>query len=149
MIIGICSIYGNPLHVGHIAYLEAARKQCDHLTVIINNDAQVKVKGSIPFMTEDDRATIVEALGCVDSVLVSIDEDSSVTRSIGAIVGLVDDIYPTDTQILFFNSGDRDPDNLNQQEVDICAELGVEQVFLDLPKIRASSEILRNAGVSA
>ena len=53
---GIVSGYFSPLHRGHIEYIVASRLLCDHLTVIVNNDLQVKLKGSKPFMDQDHRA---------------------------------------------------------------------------------------------
>ena len=53
--------YFNPLHVGHLEMIEKAKKLGDYLVVIINNDNQVKIKGSVPFMSEDDRVKILSA----------------------------------------------------------------------------------------
>ena len=47
MKIAIVSGYFNPLHVGHLDYLQAARELADKLLVIINNDYQVTLKGSV------------------------------------------------------------------------------------------------------
>ena len=54
MKIAIVSGYFNPLHVGHLDYLETAKKISDKLIVIVNNDHQVSLKGSTPFMTKED-----------------------------------------------------------------------------------------------
>ena len=40
--IGIVSGYFNPIHRGHIEYINAAKQDCDYLVVIVNNDYQVK-----------------------------------------------------------------------------------------------------------
>ena len=60
------------LHVGHVRYLQDARKQGDLLVVGINSDQSVKkLKGPTrPIQTENDRAEILSALGCVDSVCI-------------------------------------------------------------------------------
>ncbi|MEP6992965.1 MAG: adenylyltransferase/cytidyltransferase family protein [Acidobacteriota bacterium] len=65
------------LHVGHVRYLEAARREGDWLAVGINSDRSVgRAKGpSRPILPEGERAEIVSALGCVDAVTV-FDEDS-------------------------------------------------------------------------
>ncbi len=65
------------LHVGHIRYLQEAKKLGDLLIVGINTDASVKrLKGPTrPLQTEDDRAEILSALGCVDFVIL-FDEDT-------------------------------------------------------------------------
>ncbi len=65
------------LHVGHVRYLEAARREGDWLAVGVNSDASVtRAKGpGRPVLPEADRAEIVAALGCVDAVVV-FGEDS-------------------------------------------------------------------------
>lgn len=56
------------LHVGHIRYLEEAKKNGDILVVGINSDASVKrLKGEDrPIQKEDERAEILAALRAVD-----------------------------------------------------------------------------------
>ena len=60
------------LHVGHIRYLQAARRLGDALVVGINGDASVRaLKGeSRPLNSESDRAEVLAALECVDFVTV-------------------------------------------------------------------------------
>ncbi|MBX2994444.1 MAG: D-glycero-beta-D-manno-heptose 1-phosphate adenylyltransferase [Bdellovibrionaceae bacterium] len=56
------------LHVGHVRYLQEARRLGDLLVVGLNADASVKrLKGPTrPLQSENDRAEILAALGCVD-----------------------------------------------------------------------------------
>jgi rfaE bifunctional protein nucleotidyltransferase chain/domain len=65
------------LHVGHVRYLEAARREGGWLAVGINSDRSVRrSKGnSRPVLPERERAEIVAALACVDAVVL-FDEDS-------------------------------------------------------------------------
>ena len=65
------------LHVGHVRYLEGARREGDWLAVGINSDRSVaRAKGpSRPILPEAERAEIVAALGCVDAVAI-FEEDS-------------------------------------------------------------------------
>jgi rfaE bifunctional protein nucleotidyltransferase chain/domain len=65
------------LHVGHVRYLEAARREGDWLAVAVNSDASVaRAKGpGRPVLPEAERAEIVAALACVDAVTV-FDADS-------------------------------------------------------------------------
>ena len=60
------------LHVGHIRYLEAAKREADRLIVAINDDASVRgLKGpSRPVLSQDDRAELVAALRAVDYVVI-------------------------------------------------------------------------------
>jgi len=60
------------LHVGHVRYLQQARKLGERLVVAINSDASTsRLKGpSRPFVCEDERAELLAALACVDYVTV-------------------------------------------------------------------------------
>src|SRR5216684_4906420 len=59
------------LHVGHIRYLEGARREGDILVVAVNSDASVcALKGpGRPILPETARAALVGALRSVDYVL--------------------------------------------------------------------------------
>jgi D-glycero-beta-D-manno-heptose 1-phosphate adenylyltransferase len=65
------------LHVGHVRYLEAARREGDLLVVGVNSDQSVRrTKGrERPILPETERAEIVAALEAVDLVVV-FGEDS-------------------------------------------------------------------------
>ena len=67
------------LHAGHVASLTAARALGDCLVVCLNSDASVRrLKGDgRPLVPQADRARVLEALSCVDAVVV-FDEDSPV-----------------------------------------------------------------------
>ena len=59
------------LHVGHIRYLEGARREGDILVVAVNSDSSVRaLKGpGQPILPESARATLVAALRSVDYVV--------------------------------------------------------------------------------
>jgi D-beta-D-heptose 7-phosphate kinase/D-beta-D-heptose 1-phosphate adenosyltransferase len=65
------------LHPGHISLLHQARRLGDRLIVGLNTDASVKrLKGnSRPVLNEQDRAVMLNALACVDMVVL-FDEDT-------------------------------------------------------------------------
>ena len=67
------------LHAGHVATLRAARRLGDCLVVCLNSDESVRrLKGpSRPLVPAADRVRVLEALECVDAVLV-FDEDTPV-----------------------------------------------------------------------
>ena len=46
--------YFNPLHKGHVEYLEKAKELGDYLIVIVNSDHQRALKGSKEFMDENE-----------------------------------------------------------------------------------------------
>ena len=60
------------LHAGHVSYLERARQTADCLVVGLNSDRSVKaLKGEgRPVNSQEDRARVLAALGCVDFVVI-------------------------------------------------------------------------------
>lgn len=138
MKIGLVSGYFNPLHAGHVEYINAAKKKCDKLIVIINSDHQRQLKGSKEFMDQYHRSFIVSNLRSVDETFISIDDDKTQCASLRYFRLL----YPNDV-IMFMNSGDRKGDNLVSAESNVCKELKILEIILDLPKIYSSSELLK------
>jgi cytidyltransferase-like protein len=132
-IIVAVSGYFNPLHVGHLDMIEKAKKLGDKLVVIINNDKQVALKGSVPFMSEKDRIRIINALRDVDEVFLSIDKDKTVCRSLAKV-------RPN----IFANGGDRHSIG-DVPEYPICQKLNITMVDGLGKKIRASSQMIARA----
>lgn len=130
--------YFNPLHKGHIRYLKEA-KNLRHdrdieLIVIVNNDKQVELKGSFPFMDELERIEIISAIKYVDKVLLSIDEDETVCKSL--------EIIKPD---YFAKGGDRTLDNIPEKKV--CDRLGIKIITgIGGEKIQSSSELIKRIG---
>jgi len=60
------------LHIGHVRYLQEAKKCGDILVVALNSDASVReLKGPArPLQNEQDRAEILDALNAVDHTLI-------------------------------------------------------------------------------
>lgn len=60
------------LHVGHLRYLEGAKREADLLVVAINSDASARaLRGpSRPILPEQERAELVAAFECVEFVTV-------------------------------------------------------------------------------
>jgi D-glycero-beta-D-manno-heptose 1-phosphate adenylyltransferase len=73
------------LHVGHVRYLQGARREADVLVVGVNGDGSVrKLKGpGRPVLGEQDRAMLVAALRVVDYVVIFGEDD--VTRLLLAL----------------------------------------------------------------
>ena len=78
----VVSGYFNPLHKGHIEYFHLAKEQGEKLIVIVNNDKQRELKGSKEFMFEEERLIIINELQIVFKGILSIDEDSTVCKSL-------------------------------------------------------------------
>jgi cytidyltransferase-like protein len=98
----IVSGYFNPIHEGHIEYLNRSKSLGDFLFVIVNNDYQRSLKGSTPFMTEMQRRTILKNIKSVDDVIVAIDENKFVDKTIELIVKEMGSKFD---RILFTNLG--------------------------------------------
>ena len=120
--------YFDPIHVGHLEYLQLAKKLGDKLIVIINNNFQVKLKKGSTFMDEKDRMEIVAALRCVDEVFLSIDEDKSVCKSL-------EYIKPD----IFANGGDRSLEEI--PETSVMEKYNIKMVDGLGLKIRSSSDL--------
>jgi len=138
----VVSGYFNPIHVGHLDYIEGARKLGDYLIVIVNNDAQVALKGSNPFMCAEDRVRIVEALEAVGSAVLSVDTDETVVATLATIASSLDS---TDT-LIFANGGDRVGD---VPEVEFCGQNDIQCEFnVGGDKSESSSNLIARAVVS-
>jgi cytidyltransferase-like protein len=115
MIHVVASGYFDPLHVGHIDYLQKAKSLGDFLTVIVNNDHQSNLKKGKSFMCENDRLLIVSELKCVDQVILAIDEDSTCCATLEMI-----------NPHIFAKGGDRNSKNCPEHEV--CKQLNIKFV---------------------
>ncbi len=119
----IVSGYFNPLHVGHLAMLRAARDLGDEVVVIVNNDAQQLLKKGKIITPEDERLEVAQAIRYVDEAVLAIDTDGTVRRSIEAVANQ----HP-DKKLIFANGGDRDSAAEVPEEV-TCAEHNIEMIF--------------------
>lgn len=138
MVIVITSGYFDPLHVGHLDYLKKAKGVGDMLVCIVNNDEQAKLKKKKPFMSEWDRVEIISSLACVDRVVLSEDVDESVCRTLK----MLKENHRFDT-VIFAKGGDRHSGNIPEAET--CRDLGIFILEGLGEKIRASSELIKQA----
>ncbi len=120
--------YFDPLHVGHLEYIKLAKKLGDKLIVIVNNDAQCKIKKGRSFMNQEDRLEIIKSIMWVNDAILSVDSDGTVCKSLALIKPNV-----------FANGGDRH--NKEIPESDICRKLGIKIIDGLGKKIRSSSKI--------
>jgi cytidyltransferase-like protein len=139
----IVSGYFNPLHVGHLRMMEAARSLSGRLIVIVNNDAQQMMKKGRIIVPLADRLEIVLALRVTDEALAAVDDDASVKRTLRAIR----EKYP-DTELVFANGGDRSSAS-NVSEAQLCEELGISLRFGIGGEEKSDSSTRINAALTA
>jgi rfaE bifunctional protein nucleotidyltransferase chain/domain len=128
----VASGYFDPIHAGHIEYLEKSKDLGTILIVIVNNDYQASLKKGTPFMPASSRIKVVRALQCVDVVIESIDTDRTVCKTLAAL-------HPD----IFTNGGDQVNDNIPESIV--CNRMGIEMVDSLGYKIDSSSKLIEQA----
>lgn len=122
----IISGYFNPLHGGHLDYIEAGKALGDYLIVVVNNDkAQLLKKGKV-ILDEQNRMRLIKALRDPDEVILSIDEDLGQAKTLRKIRAM----YPDD-ELICANGGDRDPNKhaLPEEEAKACKDCNIKMVF--------------------
>ncbi len=135
----IVSGYFSPAHIGHIHYIREAKKLGDFLVAIVNNDEQVKIKGSTPFMSENERLSIIKAIRYVDEVFLSIDKDESVVKSLEAVA------KKYQGQLILARGADKNADNVPGSEKQFCKKFNIETIYgVGGEKIQSSSWLLNN-----
>ncbi|HVM58730.1 MAG TPA: adenylyltransferase/cytidyltransferase family protein [Candidatus Paceibacterota bacterium] len=130
----------DPIHIGHIRYLKEANALGDRLVVILNNDHWLVAKKGFAFMPQEERKEVLEALSCVDEVVITDHAPGDADRSVSRVLR---ELKPH----IFANGGDRKPDGDPVPEVAVCAELGIQMAYNVGAggKIQSSSELVAKA----
>ena len=103
----------DPIHSGHIEYLKCAKEYGDKLIVALNSDSWLEKKKGKPFMTFNERKSILEAIQYVNEVInFKDDKKGSCINALEKIKNL----YPDD-KIFFANGGDRNSKNIPEMAV--------------------------------
>ena len=120
------------LHVGHVRFLQEAKKRGDLLIVGVNGDRSVReLKGKgRPVNGEADRAEVVAGLGCVDAVVIF--PDKRATEFLRAVRPEV-----------YVKGGDYQADQLDKDEVTVVKEGGGEAQVLALTPGRSTTAVLQ------
>ncbi|MBI4239787.1 adenylyltransferase/cytidyltransferase family protein [Candidatus Uhrbacteria bacterium] len=112
----------DPIHIGHIRYIQEATQLGDELVVILNNDNWLMAKKGYVFMPQDERKEILMAIRGVTRIVITKHEQNSPDKS---VCDALREIQPH----IFVNGGDRKPDGDPVPEVEVCRELGIEMVY--------------------
>ncbi len=126
----VASGYFDPLHYGHIEYLQRSKDLGDKLIVIVNNDRQAQLKKKFVFMPAKQRVKLVRELECVDVAVESIDDDRTVCKTLAML-------HPD----VFANGGDQFNNNI--PEADVCEHLGIDLMDGLGTKVQSSRWLLR------
>tara|TARA_B100001250_G_C19790826_1_gene786401 strand:- start:1620 stop:2048 length:429 start_codon:yes stop_codon:yes gene_type:complete len=135
----IVSGYFNPIHKGHLEYINNAKALADRLFVIVNSDYQRELKGSKEFQDEEERMIIVSNIKAVDQAILSIDKDRTVCETLRKIAEEFGEEY----DLAFANGGDQD--NKTIPESPVCEEVGIELIDGLGDKIQSSSWLLKKS----
>src|SRR5712671_6621024 len=119
------------LHVGHIRYLEGARREGDILVVAVNSDSSVcALKGvGRPILPETARAALVSALRAVDYVLLFSEPN---------VEALLEDLRPD------VHAKGTDYTTESVPERAIAARLGIRVAIVGDPKDHSTRELLES-----
>ena len=127
----------DPIHYGHIEYLNKAKRLGDFHICILNNDNFLMKKKRYCFFNIDQRYKIMKELKCIDEIVISIDEDMTVNKTIKFIY---DKYNGKENEFIFAKGGDRYKYEI--PEAKICKELGIKIVDGLGNKIESSSNLV-------
>jgi cytidyltransferase-like protein len=122
----------DPLHVGHLRHLQLASKLGDYLIVLVRNNEDMVRKKGYCFMPLEDRMEILRGLRCVDEVVPTIDKDGTMGETLKKV-----------KPDIFAKGGDRTPENIPQNEVEACKEIGCEIIYGVGEQYSSSQKIIR------
>ncbi|MBL9173414.1 MAG: adenylyltransferase/cytidyltransferase family protein [Verrucomicrobiales bacterium] len=120
------------LHVGHVAYLEAARSLGNALLIGVNGDDSVRqLKGpGRPLNSEFDRARVLAALASVDGVCIFPE-----VRAVRFLAAVRPDIY--------VKGGDYTLDSMNQEERKAVESAGGQIRFLQFVPGKSTTALVQ------
>ena len=104
----------DPIHSGHLSYINAAKKHGDYLVTALNSDDWLIAKKGKAFMPFAERKSILENLKSVNEVIDFPDDDQGSAKN---ALQIIKDKFPQ-AEIIFCNGGDRGKDNIPEMEVE-------------------------------
>ena len=123
------------LHAGHIDHLEKASKLGDVIIIVDPDEFLIEKKGYV-LQPLKSRMRIAQFLknniSWIEDVVVSIDKDGTCAETLRMI-----------KPDILCKGGDRTPDNMPQNEIEVCKEIGCKIVYGVGKKLYSSSELVR------
>ena len=120
----------DPLHHGHVAYFEAAAGLGLPVLCNVSSDEYVARKHP-PFLEQQERGAIIDAIRFVDYTHLSQETTAEVLRLL---------------KPRYYAKGADWRGSLPEEELTICAECGVEVVYLDTVLDSSTTILVRYAG---
>ncbi|HEY2802033.1 MAG TPA: adenylyltransferase/cytidyltransferase family protein [Chthoniobacterales bacterium] len=119
------------LHIGHVRYLQEARKLGDILVVAVNGDESVReLKGAgRPINPAVDRAEVLAALCCVN--FVTIFPEKRATK-------VIEKVRPA----IYAKGGDYRLESLHPEELSMLTEIGAEVEIIPLVPGKSTTRLL-------
>ena len=125
----------HPGHIGHLRDAKALAGKRGRLVVILNPDPDMIRKKGWLFQSYKERKCILEAIRFVDVVVPAIDGDGTVAETLRRL-------HPT----IFAKGGDRVPENMPENEIAVCDEIGCQIIYgVGGSKTHSSSELVKRA----
>lgn len=103
----------DPIHSGHIDYINAAKSLGDILIVGLNSDDWLAAKKGRAFMPWEERAAVISNIKSVDKVI----DFNDIDRTARDAIRKTRFLFPND-HIIFANGGDRTNTNVPELDVD-------------------------------
>ena len=118
------------LHVGHVRYLQKTKSFADYSIIMLNSDKSVKsIKGNDrPINNQEDRAEILNALSCVDYVVLF--EEKSPAK-------LLEEIKPD----IYTKGADYSLETLPERDVVIKNNIKVE--FIEFVQGKSTTNVIK------
>lgn len=115
-------------HIGHVRYLQAARRFGDTLIVGVTSDKFVNKGPDRPFYSEDDRLLVVGSLSCVDMAFICDGGGEALKRA-----------KPN-----FFVKGREYEGKIEPEHLAYCEKHGIKIRFTDTEYVRPLARLARS-----
>ncbi len=122
----------DPVHTGHLRHIQRAKKLGDYLIVLVSSDEDMIRKKGYCFMPLEERMEILREFRCVDEVRQTLDRDGTMAETIRVI-----------KPHIFAKGGDRSIDNMPENELKACKEIGCQIMYDVGERLNSSSDLVK------